>query len=120
MGVVKSPTMLHPHVDVNSLMFARGVRFSQLEVREQYHEDSQRVFDLQNKWVLHLKVLPCMHSNAYNALLCMCVCVCVCVCVSVCVPSTALLDKNDAIIHKHNTHNMHANFLQKEMFSYNH
>ena len=49
MGVVKSPTMLHPHVDVNSLMFARGARFSQLEVQERYREDCQRVFDLQNK-----------------------------------------------------------------------
>ena len=55
---------------------------------------------------------------AFECIQCTLVRVCVCVCV--CVPSTALLGKNDAVIHKHNTHNMHANFLQKETFSYNH
>ncbi len=36
-------------VDVDSLMFARGTRFSQMEAQERYKEDCQRVFELQNK-----------------------------------------------------------------------
>ena len=36
-------------VDVNSLMFARGTRFSHVEAQERYREECQRVFDLQNK-----------------------------------------------------------------------
>ena len=46
--VVTTPTLT---VDVNSLMFARGARFSQMEVQERYREDCQRVFNLQNRSV---------------------------------------------------------------------
>ena len=39
-------------VDLKNLKFARGARFSQMEAQEKYREECQRVFDLQNKWVI--------------------------------------------------------------------
>ena len=35
--------------DVNSLMFARGTRFSQMEAQEVYKEECRRVFELQHR-----------------------------------------------------------------------
>ncbi len=36
-------------VDMKSLKFARGARFSQMEAQERYREECQRIFDLQNE-----------------------------------------------------------------------
>lgn len=47
-----SPSLYLLHytaVDINSLMFARGTRFSQMEAQEKYKDECQRVFDIQNK-----------------------------------------------------------------------
>jgi transcription initiation factor TFIID subunit 1 len=44
-------------VDVNSLMFARGTRFSQMEAQERYKDECQRVFELQNRVLSSSEVL---------------------------------------------------------------
>lgn len=36
-------------VDIKSLKFARGTRFSQMEAQEKYRDECQRIFDLQNE-----------------------------------------------------------------------
>lgn len=36
-------------VDMKSLKFARGARFSQMEAQERYRDECQRIFDLQNE-----------------------------------------------------------------------
>ena len=39
-------------VDMMNFKFARGARFSQMEAQERYREECQRVFNLQNTYVL--------------------------------------------------------------------
>ena len=38
--------------DLMNFKFARGARFSQLEAQERYKDDCQKMFDLQNRWVV--------------------------------------------------------------------
>ena len=53
-------------MDVNSLMFARGTRCSQMEAQERYKEDCQRVFELQNKYI-HIPLHYILHTLMLTA-----------------------------------------------------